>query len=82
MDKIKQVARWAYDWATVLVVGVTGTLSVGFEVLDMAGIEDVSPLLTPVMEPETAAMVMTWTALAKASLAYAEHRKRRRREGR
>lgn len=64
-DKVKSVAKWVWNWVTVLVVTVLGTLSIAFDYLEQfAGID-----LTQVMTQRRAAQISLGVALTKAAVA-------------
>jgi hypothetical protein len=69
--KLKSLAAWLYEWATVVAGVVVGGLSAGLDFLDsITGID-----LTPLLPPAHAAKIITGVAVAKGIHAFYRSRK-------
>ena len=65
LDKIKSWALWVWNWVTVLVATVLGTLSIVLDYLEqLAGID-----LTQIMTQRRAAQITFGVAITKAVVA-------------
>lgn len=62
IERLRAAGKWLWDWITVLSGILVGVPAVLFEVLDMLGGTD----LTPLLPSGQAAKIITFVAVAKA----------------
>lgn len=68
-SKAKTVARWLYDWATVIAASLVGVPSLLLQALSYLDGIDISPIVGP----DTSLKIVTGVAVAKAVAAFIEN---------
>lgn len=68
--KIKEWARWVYDWITVITASLVGLPTLILQLLSYFDAINIAPIVGPDM----ALKIVTGVAIAKAALAFIESR--------